>query len=83
MVVTENLLTGQGEHAAFAVREHAPVRPWPGWHTVHGVHDEAPAADHETPLTQLVHTALVVAVHVADRYLPGTQVLEAQAEQGA
>ena len=83
LVVTEYLLALQFAHAAFAVSEQTLVRPWPGWHAVQAVQAEAPAADQLLPDTQLEQFVLAVTEHVAARYLPAAQVLEAQLEHGA
>ena len=82
LVVVENLLAAQAAQSVSAVREQAPVRPWPGWHTVQ-FEQAVEFAAAQVPAAQLLHTLFVVAEQAVLRYLPAVQLLAAQAEQGA
>ena len=66
LVVVENLLAAQAAQSVSAVREQAPVRPWPGWHTVQGVQAEALAADQDVPIAHSEHFVFDVGEQAAD-----------------
>ena len=50
-----------------AVREHEPLLKVPAGHIAQDVHEEAPAAAHELPDTQVLHTVLAVTEQAEER----------------
>ncbi len=65
---TENWFSAQFVHVSSEILvQPATLRLVPAGQVVHGVQTIALAADQLTPVTQLVQTALVVAVQVEDR----------------